>query len=182
MVLQALIPMFWFHLGLDALSGCLMTLTLGLGCPLVGLDGPGIGKSVPEDLVVVLEVEVDGLVSVAGWSCKDLIPMGILLCLCEGIFLMVIGMLGTWRVVLWTACAVGVSMPVHAVGDSICRHDESATTSSAGEPSESLESSAEVLPLVLSVLHSLSLGKGMDRLLQMVTCGLPCSQLKAASL
>ena len=38
----------------------------GLGCPLVGLDGPGIGKSLPEDLVVVLEVGVDGLVSAAG--------------------------------------------------------------------------------------------------------------------
>ena len=75
--------------------------------------------------------------------------------------------------VLWTACAVGMSMSVPAVGDSICRHDESATTSSAGEPSESLESSAEVLPLVSSVLHSLLLGKGMDRLLQIVTCGLP---------
>ena len=73
---------------------------LGPGCPLVGLDGPGIGKSLPEDLVLVLEVEVDGLVSTAGWSCNDLIPMGILLCLCEGIFLMDIGMLWTWRVVL----------------------------------------------------------------------------------
>ena len=130
-------------------------------------------KSVHEDLVVVLEAEVDGLVSV-GWSCKDLIPMGILLCLFEGIFLMVVGMLGTWRLVLGTACSVGMSVPVPAVGDSICRHDESAMTSSTGEQSESLESSAEVLPLVSSVLHSLSLGKGMDRLLQMVTCGLPC--------
>ena len=33
-----------------------------------------------------------------------------------------------------------------------------------------------------SVLHSLLLGKGMDRLLQMVTCGLPCRQVRAASL
>ena len=33
-----------------------------------------------------------------------------------------------------------------------------------------------------SVLHSLSLGKGMDRLLQMVTCGLPCRRVRAASL
>ena len=65
-------------------------------------------------------------------------------------------------------------MPVPAVGDSICRHDESATTYSTGEPSESLESSAGLLPLVSSVLHSLSLGKGMNRLLQMVTCGLLC--------
>ena len=33
-----------------------------------------------------------------------------------------------------------------------------------------------------SVLHSLSLGKGMDRLLQMVTCGLPCRRVRATSL
>ena len=110
---------------------------LGPGCPLVGLDGPGMGKSLPEDLVLVLEVGTDGLVSVAGWSCNDLIPMGILLCLCEGIFLMDIGMLWTWRVVLGTACSVGMSVPVPAVGDSLCRHDESAMTS-AGETSESL--------------------------------------------
>ena len=90
-------------------------------------------------------------------------------------------MLWTWRVVLGTACDVGMSMPVPAVSDSICRHDESAMTSSTGEPSESLVSSI-VLPLVSSVLHLLSLGKGKDRLLQMVTCGLPCSQLRAASL
>ena len=121
---------FWFHLGLGVLSGCLLTLVPGLGCPLVGLDGPGIGKSLPEDLVVVLEVEVDGLVSFAGWSYNDLIPVGILLCLCEGIFLMVIGMLWTWRV--GTACSVGMSMPVPAVGDSLCRHDESATASLQG--------------------------------------------------
>ena len=148
----------------------------------MGLDGPGTGKSLPEDLVVVLNVEVDGLVSAAGWSCNDLIPMGILLCLCESIFLIDIGMLWTWRVVLGTACRVGVSMPVPAVGDSLCRHDESAMTSSTGEPSESLVSPGEVLALLSSVLHSLLLGKGMDRLLQMVTCGLPCSQLRAASL
>ena len=174
--------MLLVHLGLGVLSGCLLTLVPGPGCPLVGLDGPGIGKSLPEDLVVVLEVELDGLVSITGWSCKDPIPMGILLCLCEGIFLMDIGMLWTWQVVLGMACSVGMSMPVPAVSDSLCRHDESAMFSSAGEPSESLVSSAEVLPLVSSVLHSLLLGKGMDRLLQMVTCGLPCRQLRAASL
>ena len=39
-----------------------------------------------EDLVAVLEDDVDCLVS-GGWSCKDLIPMGILFCLVEGIFL-----------------------------------------------------------------------------------------------
>ena len=134
-----------------------------------------------EDLVAVLEDDVDCLVS-DGWSCKDLIPMGILLCLVEGIFLRVRGKLETWNLVLWTACAVGVSMPVPAVGDSICRCDESATTSSTGQPSDSLLSSAEELPLMSSVLHSLLLGKGMDRLLQMVTCGLPCRQVRAASL
>ena len=108
--------------------------------------------------------------------------MGILLCLVEGVFLRVRGKLETWNLVLWTACAVGVSMPVPAVGDSICGCDESATTSSAGEPSDSLLSSADELPLMSSVLHSLSLGKGMDRLLQMVTCGLPCRRVRAASL
>ena len=84
-----------------------------------------------EDLVAVLEDDVDCLVS-DGWSCKDLIPMGILLCLVEGIFLRVRGKLETLKLVLWTACAVGVSMPVPAVSDSICRRDESATTSSSG--------------------------------------------------
>ena len=108
--------------------------------------------------------------------------MEILLCLVESVFLRVRGKLETWRLVLWIACAIGIFMPVPAVSDSICRHDESATTSSAGEPSDSLLSSAEEFPLVLSVLHSLSLGKGMDRLLQMVTCGLPCRRVRAASL
>ena len=131
--------------------------------------------------MLVLEVGTDGLVSTAGWSCDDLIPMGILLCLCEGVFLMDIGMLWTWRVVLGTTFSVGMSVPVPAVGDSLCRHDESATNS-AGEPTESLVSPDEVLPLVSSVLHSLSLGKGMDRLLQVITCGLPCNRLRAASL
>ena len=56
----------------------------------VGLDGPVIGTVLPEDLVV-LEAGSDGPVSNVEWSCKDLIPMGILLCLCEGIFLMVVG-------------------------------------------------------------------------------------------
>ena len=88
-------------------------------------------ENVLEDLVVVLKVDVNGLVSIE-WSCKDLIPIGILLCLFEGIFLMVVGMLETWRLVLWTVCAVGMSMSVPAVGVSICRHDESAMTSSTG--------------------------------------------------
>ena len=39
----------------------------------------------------------------------------------------------------------------------------------------------EVLPSVSSVLHSLSLGKGMDRLLHVMTYGLPCNPLRAAS-
>ena len=107
--------------------------------------------------------------------------MGILICLCEGIFLKVVAILWTWRLVGGTACSVGVSVPVPAVGDSLCRHDESATTS-AGEPSVSLVSSDEMLPLVSSVLHSLLLGKGKDRLLQMIICDLLCSWLRAASL
>ena len=146
----------------------------------VGLDGAVMGTVLPEDLVV-LEAGSDGPVSDVEWSCKDLIPMGILLCLCEGIFLMVVGIFGTWRMVSWTACVVGMSAPVSAVGDSLFRHHESATTS-AGEPSVTPVSSDEMLSSVLSVLHSLTLGKGMGRLLQMRTCGLPCSWLRAASL
>ena len=76
---------------------------------------------------------------------------------------------------------VGMSVPVPTVGDSICRCDESALTS-AGEPSMSSKSSGDWLPSVPSVLHSLLLGKGMDRLLQIINCGLPCSWLRAASL
>ena len=87
----------------------------------------------------------------------------------------------TLVVVGGTSCGVGMSMPVPAVGDSICRHDESASTS-AGEPSVSSVPLVEVLPSVSSVLHALSLGKGMDRLLHVITCGLPCKQLRAASL
>ena len=45
-------------------------------------------------------------------------------------------------------------MPIPAVGDSLCRHDES-TTTSAREPSVLLVASDEML---------LSLGKGKDRL------------------
>ena len=147
---------------------------------MVGLGGPVMGTVLPEDLVV-LETGSDGPVSNEIWSCKDLFPMGILLCLCEGIFLMVVGILWTWRSVDWAVCDVGVPVPVPAVGESLCRQDESVTTS-AGEPSVLLVSSDMMLPLVSSVLHSLLLGKGMDRLLQMITCGLPCSQLRAASL
>ena len=146
----------------------------------VGLGGPVIGTVLPVDLVV-LKAGSDGLVSNEAWSWKDLIPMGILLCLCEGIFLKVVGTLWTWRLVGGTACSVGMSVPVPAVGDSLCRCVESSTTSE-GEPSISLVASDEMLPLVSSVLHSLSLGKGKDRLLQIITCGLPCSQLRAASL
>ena len=78
--------------------------------------------------------------------------MGILLCLCEGIFLKVIGILWTWRLVGGTACSVGMSVPVPAVSDSLCVHNESAMTS-AGEPSVSLEASDETLPLVSFVLQ-----------------------------
>ena len=92
-----------------------------------------------------------------------------------------VGILWIWRVVLGTACSVGVSMHVPAVGGSLCRDDESAITS-AGEPSVSLVSPDEVFPSVSSVLHSLLLGKGMGRLLQVITCSLPCSRLRAASL
>ena len=145
---------------------------------MVGLDGPVIRTVLPEGWMV-LEAGSDGPVSDAEWSCNDLFPMGILLCLCEGIFLMVLGTCGTWRSVGWTTCVLGMSMPVPAVGDSLCLHDESAMTSE-GEPSVLLVSSDVMLPSVSSVLHSLFLGKGMDRLLQVITCGLPCSQLRAA--
>ena len=158
----------------------LVVLSASLLMSVVGLDGPVIRTVLSEDLVV-LEAGSDGPGSDEVWSCKDLISMGILLCLCKGIILMVLGISGTWRLVGWTSCGVGVSVPVPAVGDSLCGCDESASTS-AGEPSGSSVPSDEVLPLVSSVLHSLSLGKGMDRLLQVITCGLPCNQLRAASL
>ena len=78
-------------------------------------------------------------------------------------------------------------MPVPAVGDSICMCDESASTTAGSEPSvSSVSPSVYWLPSVPSVssvvLHSLSLGKGMDRLLQILTCSLPCRWLKAVSL
>ena len=146
----------------------------------MGPDGPVRGVDVPADLVV-LEGVTGGPVSLCEWSCKDLIPMGILLYLIEGIFLMVLGRWMTFGLVRGTACVVGMSVPVPAVGDSLCRHDESASTS-AGEPSVLSVPSVEVLPSVSSVLHSLLLGKGMDRLLHVITCGLPCNQLRAASL
>ena len=91
-----------------------------------------------------------------------------------------VGILWTWRLVNGTACSIGMSVPVPAVGDSFCRHDESDMTS-AGELAVLLVASDEMLPLVSCVLHSLSLGKGKDRLLQMITSGLPCSWLRAAS-
>ena len=162
MVLQSIAVNEKVYSGLGVLSRSMLTLVLGLGCPLVGLDGPVIGISLPEDLVV-LEAGTYGPVSTGEWSWNDLISVGILLCLCEGLFLMGVGILWTWRVVLGTACSVGMSVPVPAVSDSVCRYDESSTTS-AGEPSVSLVSPDEVLLSVSSVLHSLSLGKGMDRL------------------
>ena len=105
----------------------LVDLSTGLLTSVVGLDVPGVGTVLPEDLVV-LEAGSDGPVSDEVWSCKDLFPMGILLCLCEGIFLKVLGIFWTWRLVGWTACAVGMSMPVPAVSDSLCRYEESAMT------------------------------------------------------
>ena len=113
---------------------------------MVGLDGPVIRTVLPEDL----EAGSDGPVSNEVWSCKDLFPMGILLCLCEGIFLMGVGILWTWKSVNWTACVVGMSMPVPAAGDSLCVHDASAMTS-AGVSSLSPVLSDEMLPSVSSV-------------------------------
>ena len=78
------------------------------------------------------------------------------------------------------SCGVGMSMPIPAVNDSISWYDESALTS-AGEPSGS-SVPLVVLSSVSSVLHSLLLGKGMDRLLHVITCGLPCKWLRSASL
>ena len=77
-----------------------------------------------------------------------------------------------------------MSMPLPAVGDSICMCDKSALTSVGSEPSVlSVSPSVDWLPSVSSdVLHSLSLGKGMDRLSQILTCGLPLRQFKAVSL
>ena len=75
-----------------------------------------------------------------------------------------------------------MSVPLPAVSDSICRCDESALTSArSDEPSvSSVSPSVDLLPSVLSVvLHSLLLGKHMDRLLQILTHGLPCRELKA---
>ena len=132
MVLQNIAVNEKVYSGLDVLSSGMLTFVLGLGCPWVGLDGPVIGVSLPEDLVV-LEAGTDGPVSTVEWSWNDLIPMGILLCLCEGIFLMDVGILWTWRVVLGTTCSADMSMPVPSVSDSLCRHDESAVAS-AGEP------------------------------------------------
>ena len=78
-----------------------------------------------------------------------------------------------------------MSVPLPAVGNSICKLDESASTSvGSDEPSvSSVSPSVDLLPSVSSVvLHSLSLGKGMDRLLQILTCSISCRQLKAVSL
>ena len=67
-----------------------------------------------------------------------------------------------------------MSVPVPAVSDAICRCEESALTSAGVEPFESSVSPSDNwLPFVSPVLHSLLLGKGMDRLLQILTCGLP---------
>ena len=63
--------------------------------------------------------------------------------------------------------------PLAAVSDSIWLFDESAMTSAGS----SVSSSVDRLPSEdrsSEVVHSLSLGKGMDRLLHILTCGLPC--------
>ena len=158
----------------------LVVLSADLVVSDVELDGAGMRTVLSEDWVV-LGVGLDGPGMHVGWSCNDLFPMGNFICLCEGIFLTVVGISVTWVVVNQTSCGVGMSVPDPPVGDSICRYDESALTS-AGEPSLSSVSSVELLPLVSSVLHSLLLGKGMDRLLHVITCGLPCNWLRATSL
>ena len=66
-----------------------------------------------------------------------------------------------------------MSVPLSAVSDSIWLFDESAITSAG----LSVSSSVDRLPSLdfsSDILHSLSLGKGMDRLLHILTCGLPC--------
>ena len=67
MVLQSIAVNAKVYLGLGVLSGSMLTLVLGPGCPWVGLDGPGVGRSLPEDLVV-LEAGTDGPVSTGEWS------------------------------------------------------------------------------------------------------------------
>ena len=68
--------------------------------------------------------------------------MGNFICHCEGVFHAGSGICLTLLLVDWTSWGVGMSGPVPAVGDSICWHDESASTS-AGEPSVSSESSVD---------------------------------------
>ena len=84
-----------------------------------------------------------------------LVPYGELLCFCEGIFLtetgssfVALALCLACKTLVWlsghpSGC-VGMSVPVPAVSDSICRHDESSLTS-AGEPSESSMSSDDWL-------------------------------------
>ena len=73
--LQSIVVNARFHSGLGVLSGNWLTLVLGLGSPLVGLDGPEIGKRLPKGLVV-LDAGTDGPVSTAEWSCNDLTLWG----------------------------------------------------------------------------------------------------------
>ena len=145
--------------------------------------------------MVLKVIDHNGLEMWTQWSCKGLFLMGKHIFYCEGTFL-------TWfwtsggsagLVALYLACMTGlwscghivdgVSVP-SAVSDSLCRHGESAMISAGSQPSDTSASSVDWVPSVLSstVLHSLSLGKGMDRLLQILTCGLPLRQLKAVSL
>ena len=105
------------------------------------LDGPVMRTVLSVDQVV-LEAGFNGPVMKTGWSCIDLFPMGNFVCSCEGIFLAGSGICLTLFLVGWTSWRVGMSMPVPAVSDSICWHDESALTS-AGEPSVSSKSSGD---------------------------------------
>ena len=76
--------------------------------------------------------------------------------------------------VIWgtTPAVYRVSMPSRAgtaVGDSFCWHEESAMASAVSSDSSDLDS---------LLLH----GRGMDRKLRILTCGLLWSQLRAVSL
>ena len=91
----------------------------------VELDGPVMRTVLSVDWVV-LEAGLDGPVMRMGWSCNDLFPKGNFVCSCKGIFLAGSGICLTVFLLNWTSWGVGVSVPVPAVGDLICRCDESA--------------------------------------------------------
>ena len=60
-----------------------------------------------------------------------------------------------------------------AAGDSFCVDEESASASAESSSSE---------PSDVSSLSLLVMGRGIERLLQIVACGLPCNLLRVASL